>query len=212
MKWFRNVFWASVRGLSGAFLAMVLVLVLIALCGCDRGLRKENERLREELARQQQWVPLQRDTIRDTVEVVRQQVVEVERIREVLTADDKALLKDLGTRVDDLESYQKLSTQTEASVTLHGSDAASHGQSDSKSDSGRDSVLIYKDAWLDLKYNQENNNLSVQCKDSMAIAVEKEYRKKFLWWRWGVKGYEVKAVSFSPYTTIRYNTFVKRKK
>jgi hypothetical protein len=46
----------------------------------------------------------------------------------------------------------------------------------------------------------------------LAIAVEKEYKRRFLWWKWGTKGYRVKAVSFCPYTTIRYNTYIKKKR
>lgn len=205
-KWFEDVFWASVRAIVGFFLILAGVALLIFLCGCDRKLKKENEMLREELARQQQYVPLHRDTIRDSVEVITQKIVEVERVKEVLTEEDKELIKDLGSRVKDLESYQKLGTQTEVGVTL----AASKDSSDSKSE--RDSILRYSDAWLNLKYNLEDSFLLIQLRDSLAIAVEKEYKRKFLWWKWGVKGYQVKAVSFCPYTTIRYNTFVKRKR
>lgn len=201
---------------------IVIALWAIAACviaECDRGLKKENEQLREELTRQQQYVPLKRDTIRDSVIMVSQKIVEVEKVKEVLTKEDKALLKDLGTKVSALEAYQKMSTETQASVVLssdtiatNGTAGASNGQSDSKSDGGQDSLLSYKDAWLDLKYNSLNKNLVIRLQDSLAIAVEKEYKKRFLWWRWGTRGYQVKAVSFCPYTTIRYNTYVKRKR
>ena len=204
-KWFEDVFWASVRAIVGFFLILAGVALLIFLCGCDRKLKKENEMLREELARQQQYVPLHRDTIRDSVEVITQKIVEVEHVKEVLTEEDKELIKDLGSRVKDLEAYQKLGTRTEAEVTL-----ASNDSSDSKSE--RDSVFVYSDAWLDLKYNTYSRGLLIRLQDSLAIAVEKEYKKKFLWWKWGTKGYQVKAVSFCPYTTIRYNTFVERKR
>ena len=55
-------------------LVMALVLLGMLLGGCDRSLKKENERLREELALQQQYVPMKRDTIRGSVEVVTQKV------------------------------------------------------------------------------------------------------------------------------------------
>lgn len=205
-KWFEDVFWASVRAIVGFFLILAGVALLIFLCGCDRKLKKENEMLREELAKAQQYVPLHRDTIRDSIEVITQKVIEVEKIKEVISDEDKALIKDLGSRVKDLESYQKLGTQTEVGVAL----SASKDSSDSKSE--RDSILRYSDAWLNLKYNLEDSFLLIQLRDSLAIAVEKEYKRKFLWWKWGVKGYQVKAVSFCPYTTIRYNTYVKRKR
>ena len=48
---------------------VILFAMLCALFfgGCDSRLKKENERLREELAKAQQYQPLQRDTIRDSV-------------------------------------------------------------------------------------------------------------------------------------------------
>lgn len=185
-------------------------IVVLALWGvaaalvaeCDHSLKKENEQLREELARQQQYVPLQRDTIRDTVAVVTQKVVEVDRIKNVLTKEDRQLLKDLKVKVSALESYQTMSTVTEAEVPLT-------PEPDSKSEDGKDSVLAYHDAWLDLKFN--SGILAIVLQDSLAIAVEKEYKKKFLWWRWGTKGYRVKVVNFCPYSTVKYNTFVKRR-
>ena len=172
-----------------------------AVAECDRSLKKENEQLREELAKAQQYTPLQRDTIRDTVEVVTQKVIEVDKIKNVLTKEDRQLLKDLDMKVSALESYQTMGTVTEAEVPLT-------PDPDSKSE---DSVLAYSDAWLDLRLNS-GNILAIRLQDSLAVAVEREYRKKFLWWKWGTKGYRVKVVNFCPYSTVRYNTFVKRRK
>ena len=71
---------------------IIFLLVVVLLTGCNK-YKKENERLREELAKAQQYVPLKKDTIRDTVEVVTQKVIEVEKIKEVLSKEDKALIK-----------------------------------------------------------------------------------------------------------------------
>lgn len=173
------------------------LLVLICLCSCDKGLRKENERLREELAKAQQYVPLKRDTIRDTVEVVTQEIVEVEKIKNVLTSEDKQLLKDIGVKVRELETLQKTGIETRDTVILVAKDST------------KDAPLVYHDAWTDIEY--ENKKLTYAMKDSLTIAVKKEYKRKFLWWKWGTKGYEVKVVNFNPHSTVRYNTFVKRK-
>jgi hypothetical protein len=173
-------------------------LVVLVLCSCDKGLRKENERLREELAKAQQYVPLKRDTIRDTVETITQKVVEVVRIKEVLTDEDRKLLKDAGIAAKELISLQKTGMVTKDSVTLSAKDSTKE-----------DSPLYYKDAWAEFEFH--NKTLKYSVKDSLAIAVRKEYKRRFLWWRWGVKGYEVKVVNFNPHSTVRYNTFVKRK-
>ena len=183
------------------------VLAAVLICSCDRRLKKENEKLRQELAHAQQYVPLQRDTIRDTVQMIVQPIVELEKVKEGLSKEDQQLLKDMNAKIQAIESYQKVSTLTEAEVTL-----TSSNEAEDKGSSQRDSVLVFKDAWLDLKYNTLNQNLLILLQDSLAIAVEKEYKRKFLWWKWGTKGYRVKAVSFCPYTTIRYNTYIKKKK
>lgn len=191
MKKFFNTFWPFLACVAAWAVATVL------FDGCDRELRRENERLREELARQQQYVPLQRDTIRDTVEVVTQKVVEVERIKEVLADQDKQLLKDLGMKVKELESLQKMGSVIRDTVFLESTDTMS------------DAPLVYRDAWAEFEYHKKRLRYSVR--DSIAIALRKEYKHRFLWFRWGVKGYEVKVVNFNPHATIRYNTFVKRK-
>lgn len=177
-----------------AFIALLAVVVLLA--SCDRSLRRENERLRHELAMAQKYVPLQRDTIRDTVEVITQKVVEVERIRDVLTQDEKALLRDLGLKVSELESLQKTGVITRDTVYL------------TKKDSTEDAPLIYRDAWTDIEYR--DRRMVYAMRDSIAVAVKREYKHRFLWWRWKVKGYEVKVANFNPHSTIRYNTYVQR--
>lgn len=175
---------------------LLFIFVVFGFSSCNRELKKENERLREELARQQQYVPLKKDTIHDSVEVVTQKIIEVERIKEVLTDEDRELLKDAGIAAKELLSLQKIGSETKDSVTLE------------KKDSTEDAPLYYKDAWAEFEYN--NRKLRYSVRDSLAIAVKQEYKHRFLWWKWGVKGYEVKAMNFNPHATIRYNTYIKR--
>lgn len=47
-------------------------------------------------------------------------------------------------------------------------------------------------------------------RDSLAIALKREYKHRFLFLRWGTKGYDVKVVNFNPHSSVRYNTFVKK--
>lgn len=176
---------------------LVFLIFVFTFGSCNRGLKKENERLREELARKQQYAPLKKDTIRDTVEVVTQKIIEVEKVKEVLSKEDKELIKDLSIKVSELESYQKMGTIAKDSVLLE------------KKDTTNSAPLYYKDAWAEFEYNDRKLKYSVR--DSLAIAIKKEYKHKFLWWKWGTKGYEVKAVNFNPHATIRYNTYIKRK-
>ena len=195
------------RGEYILVIAVVVFLVIVGmLTGCDRALKNENERLREELVKAQQYVPLHRDTIRDTVEVVTQKVVEVEKIKAVLTKEDKELLKDLKVKMKELESLQKTGVVTSGNVVLSSRDTTAYGTSGE----GLSDTLYYKDAWAEFEFH--NKKLKYSVRDSLTIAVKKEYKHRFLWWKWGTKGYEVKVLNFNPHSTIRYNTFVKRKR
>lgn len=178
------------------FVAFCVVWVL-TMCSCENRLKKENERLREELAKAQQYVPLTRDTIRDTVEVVTQQIVETTHVKEVLTEADRRLLKEVGLKVKEVESYQKTGMVTTDTVYL------------TLKDSATDTPLYYKDAWAEFEY--QDSRLRYSVRDSLAIAIKKQYKRRFLWWKWGTKGYELKVVNFNPHSSIRYSSFVKRK-
>ena len=187
----RYLMWALLLGL----------IILGMLTSCNRELKREIEQLREELAKQQQYVPLHRDTIRDSVEIVTQKIVEVEKIKEVLTDEDRKLLKDAGIAVKELVSLQKTGMETRDSVVM----SAVAQQNNSE----EDSIFFYKDAWAEFEFH--NKRLKYSVKDSLAVAVKKEFKHRFLWWKWGVKGYEVKVMNFNPHSTIRYNTLVKRR-
>lgn len=153
--------------------------------------------------------PMARDTIRDTVEVVTQQVIVTEKVKEVISREDKKLLKDLGTRLSAVESYQNIGMTTEAAVELK-PDTSSLDAEDKGSSQHQDSILAYHDAWMDLKYNTLEQRLLIQLRDSLAIAVEKEYKHRFLWWRWRTKGYAVKVVNFNPHSRVTYNRYIRK--
>lgn len=177
---------------------LLALMLLGMLTSCNRDLKREIEQLREELAKQQQYVPLKRDTIRDSVETITQKIVEVEKIKEVLTDEDRVLLKDAGIAVKELISLQKTGMETKDSVSLSAKDSTKE-----------DSPLYYKDAWAEFEFH--NKRLKYAVRDSLAVAIKKEYKHRLLWFRWGTKGYNVKVMNFNPHSTIKYNTFVKRK-
>lgn len=182
----------------------VVLTVIVAAVGvlllfwCNGRLKRENELLRRELALAQKYVPLQRDTIRDTVEVVTQKVVEVEKVKSALTKEERELLKDLGLKVRELESLQKTGIVTKDTVWLVGKDSTDG------------SPLVYHDAWTDIEYRDKR--MVYAMRDSLAIALRKEYKHRFLFIKWGTKGYEVKVANFNPHSSVRYNTFVKKRR
>lgn len=181
---------------------LLALMLLGMLTSCNRDLKREIEQLREELAKQQQYVPLHKDTIHDSVEIVTQKIVEVEKTKEVLTDEDRVLIKDAGIAVKELISLQKTGIETKDTVVMY---AAVPQQPKSP----EDSVFYYKDAWAEFEFH--NKRLKYAVRDSLAVAIKKEYKHRLLWWKWGTKGYNVKVMNFNPHSTIKYNTFVKRK-
>lgn len=193
--------------------AVILIAALIIgllLQGCNRELKKEIESLREDLAKQQQYAPLQRDTIRDSVEVITQKVREVEKIKEVLSKEDKQLIKELGIKVKELEALQKTGIETKDTVYLTA--ALPQPTEQDSVPTEQDSLLVYKDAWTEIEYDQRQRKMTYKVKDSLDIALKREYKHRFLFFKWGTKGYDVKTVNFNPHATIKYNTYVKKKR
>ena len=121
-----------------------------------------------------------------------------------LTADEKALLKDLQVKVSEIESMQKTAMESAGQVHL-APDSTKGGSGDSVA------LLGYRDEWIDFQFNPITDNLHFRTRDSIVAVVKRQYKHRFLWWRWKVKGYEVKLVNFNPYSTIHYNTFIQDK-
>ena len=157
-------------------------------------LEEENRRLSVELSHAQ--IPLQRDTIRDSIEVVSQVVVEVvpKKMKEALAADER-LIKELQLRIGQLEAMQTTTLETSDTVPAQYQP--------------RDSCFYYSDQWADLSLQLKDTTFYYNIRDSLATVVYREYRHHFLWWRWGTKGYRVKIVNFNPHARVTYNKYIK---
>lgn len=174
-------------------LAAAVLLYLLEMGKADE-LQYKNNLLSVELAHAR--IPLQRDTIRDTVEVVTQTVVEVvpKKLKEALAAD-RALIKDLQLKIRQLEALQTTTIETSDTVPAHYQP--------------RDSSFHYSDQWADISLQLKDTTIYYNIRDSLATVVYREYRHRFLWWRWGTKGYRVKIVNFNPHARVTYNKYIK---
>lgn len=157
-------------------------------------LKNDVNRLSLELAHAQ--IPLQRDTIRDTVEVVTQTVVEVVpgKMKEALAAD-RQLISDLQLKVRQLEALQTTTLETADTVPAEYQ--------------ARDSIFYYSDQWADLSLQLKDTTFCYNIRDSLATVVYREYKHRFLWWRWGTRGYKVKIANFNPRAHVTYNKYIK---
>lgn len=150
-------------------------------------------RMGVELAHAQ--IPLQRDTIHDSIEVVTQTVVEVvpKKMKEALAADEQ-LIKEMGLKIKQLESMQ-------TTVVEIGDTVPATFQED------RD-LFSYSDKWADLSLDLRDTTFYYNIRDSLSTVVYREYRHHFLWWKWGTKGYRLKIVNFNPRARVTYNKYI----
>ena len=188
---------------------IVLPLVLVAASfghgwWKSANYEKQISDLKYELAHASVYVPLQRDTVtlHDTVKVeaVTSKVIQAElsALRKQHLIDED-MIRALGLKVKQLVSQQTTVMETRDSVKA---DVVSHNNK----------VFSYSDKWSDLQFRLQDSTFYYNIRDSLCTQVAREYKHRFLWWRWGVKGYKVKVVNFNPHSTIRYNTYVKPEK
>lgn len=157
----------------------------------NRSLLKQVRDLQVELAHAQ--IPLRVDTIRDSVTVVSQRIVEVDKTDYKKQLADKQLIKDLGLKVSQIESENHQLRELLGKVQMTAV----------KKDS--DSLFVYHDKWADFEVNLRSKMMEYLVRDSFDIFVATIYKHKFLWWRWGKKGYDVKFVNYNPNTRIVHN-------
>lgn len=179
--------------LAASATAILAVFTAVGKAARVSTLQADINRLSVELSHAD--IPLQRDTIHDSIEVVTQVVVEVvpKKLKEALEAD-KELIKDLNLKVKQLEAMQTTVTETKDTA---------------RADSLNDLVFSYSDRWSDLKFSLKDSTFYYNIRDSLSTLVYREYRHHFLIWRWGVKGYRLKIVNFNPHTKVTYNRYIK---
>ena len=172
-----------------------ILLVFATLVDCDnRRLKDEVSTLRFDLAHA--TIPIIHDTIRDSIPVVTQKVITVDKTDYKQMAADKQLIKDLKLKLDQIESENRMLLAT-------------HGQAQLEPSAESDSILRYHDHWADFTYYMKPQQLQYAVRDSLTTFVSRIYKHRFLWWRWGTKGYEVRHVSHNPNCSIEYNQYIK---
>ncbi len=184
-------------GIETIITAILLVMVAVIIIGYQtekKGYMAQIRELQLRLAEAEEHP----DTfyIRDSIPVYRDRVVEVDRTDYKKQLADKKLIKELGLKVSQLESENRTLLSTRDTVVLQPEN---------------DSVLSYRDKWVSFRYFTDERVLDYGVRDSLSTFVSRIYKHKFLWWRWGTKGYEVINVSHNPKCKVEYNKFIKVK-
>ena len=179
------------KGLAFAF-CIALAAFLITLHH-DGKLRDDVRNLKVQLAHS--YMPMKVDTIRDSVPVYETVVKEIDRTDYKKQVADRQLIKDLKIKLADVTEENRLLTRQLRQIQLQPREEA-------------DSLLEFHDQWADLIYDTTTNNLDFTVRDSLVTFVTRVPRHKFLWFRWGTKGYQVRIASFNPYTQLKYEGFI----
>lgn len=145
--------------------------------------------LQLELAKAQEYVPAEVYTVRDSVTVAKKEVVEVKKSDYKKKVADKGLIDDIGGDIDNIDSQTKVSTEIGDTV---------------KVSIVEDSIYQYKDYWTTIRLNKRDTTLTYSITDSAVVYVSRIPKHRFLWWKWGVKGYDIKVACMNPHATIRH--------
>ena len=179
------------------FLLCIVLMVGGFLCWDNREsriLKEEVRDLRLQLAASEQKV----DTflLHDSVFVWKERVVEVDRTDYKKQLADRQLIKDLELRVSQVESENRMLLATRDTVYL-------------RPDGEPSGTVAYRDKWVDFSFDMNDSSLVYAVRDSLVTLVAREYKHKFLWWRWGTKGYQVYIVNFNPHSRVYYNKYIR---
>ena len=182
------------KHLKSIIMAISVILVIIACFWVfDHRQQRAEQELREQLnGLKLQYAPAERDTIRDSLTVITQQVLQMPAEEYKIQVYDRQLLHDLDIRLGQVLADQRTSLSTADTVKTDRSD----------------SVYTYSDRWLSFRLNTADSILTYKARDSLQTIVYRQYKHRFLWWRWGTKGYDVKVINFNPHSNILYNSYI----
>lgn len=177
-------------------LAIIAILLIILISTCSRisSLNRDKENLKVQLAHASINDPVAVDTIRDSIPVATASVTTVDKSTYKKQLADKQLLKDLGLKKGQIAEQSSQLRSTTDSVPFK---------------SVLPGVFNYKDKWAEFHLNLKDSTLKYSVRDSLETIIFREYKHKFLWWKWGTKGYNVLILNYNPHTTIKYLQYIK---
>lgn len=177
-------------------IAVVIIFIMTLLVKREQ-YRRKIEHLQSQIEILNSWniyPSIIRDTIHDTIPVASAPALVVTK-EEYKKVADKALLKDLDVKPAAITSQLQTEISTRDSIKLRAVPA--------------ENDYIYHDHWTDIHLSLSDSILRYKMRDSIAMFVVRDYKHRFLFWRWGTKGYNVKLVNFNPRAKIKYLKYMK---
>ena len=109
----------------------------------------------------------------------------ISELKELREADFK-LIKELKLRSKDVETITKVKVVTRDSIVFQ----------------LKDSCINYESEWTKVS-GCIGDTLSIETSDSIAFIAHKEYKHKFLFFRWGLERAKVKIINFNPRSSVK---------
>ncbi len=106
-------------------------------------------------------------------------------LKELREADFK-LIKELKLRPKDVETITKVKVVTRDSIIFQ----------------LKDSCINYESEWTKVS-GCIGDTLSIETSDSITFIAHKEYKHKFLFFRWGLERAKVKIINFNPRSSVK---------
>ena len=162
----------------------------------------QNSKIRSELNRQTENIgsltyDIQYGKLDDSLSVAKNTALQAkcDELKQLHLADAK-LVKELKVKLKDVKTIHTASSSTADTVRIE------------PIPNTADSVFSYQDKWLSLHIDIPARLCQYTSKDSLTTIVSRLYKHKFLWWRWGTKGYQVQIINFNPHSRINYSRYV----
>ena len=179
-------------------LAAMLIVTMVAFIRSVH----QNGKLQADLNRQTENVgsltyDIQYGNLDDSLSVAKNAALQAkcDELKQLHLADTK-LIKELKVKLEDVKSIHTASSSTADTVRIE------------PVPNTADSVFSYQDKWLSLHSDIPARLCQYTSRDSLTTIVSRTYKHKFLWWRWGTKGYQVQIVNFNPHSRINYSRYV----
>ena len=146
--------------------------------------------------------PVLLDMLDDSSRVYSAPVATVSRSKVKKLLPSKSLLKDINVKSSQVAAVDITANEVCDSVKMQSPDSVmlAHGVQPSE--------FSYHDKWVDFRFSASDSVLHYSVLDSITTVVIREYKHRFLFWRWGTKGYHIKIVNHNPHSTLRYKQYI----
>ena len=186
---------------------IIFALIILSLLGSISVLWNMYNKEKKERQRQESNVEvlnstIERATVRDSLNVasISALTYNVDELKKYRAADLKTI-EDLKIKKKDVESITNLSVATADTLT----------KKDFIPLPDKPDCLHFKNRWADITACFKDSTISYATNDSISLDIAKVPKRKFLWWSWGTKGYNVHVLNYNPKSHIKYLEYIRVK-